>query len=145
MAKRHLGKLHSLQFVQNQDIMTSSRSSFLIWQNKPNQIDRRNLAKQSRPRAINLPFLPISWQNQNSGKGSAPLLLMHYWHLRAQPEQIQNRDRCGIVGTGIHLWPAFDVIALWAELTALALLWSPIPHDILVMFPILAILALKFR
>ena len=36
-------------------------------------------------------------------KAAPPLLLMHYWHLRAQPEQIQNRDRCGIVGTGIHL------------------------------------------
>ena len=34
--KRHLGKLNLLQLVQNQDIMTWSRSSFLIWQIKPN-------------------------------------------------------------------------------------------------------------
>ena len=116
--KRHLGKLNLLQLVQNQDIMTWSRSSFLIWQNKPNQIDRRNLAKQTKHLLIG-----GTWQNKPGqepltshscqfldririqAKAAPPLLLMHYWHLHAhaQPEQIQNRDRCGIVGTGIHL------------------------------------------
>ena len=113
--KRHLGKLNLLQLVQNQDIMTWSRSSFLIWQNKPNQIDRRNLAKQTKHlliggtlqnKAGQEPLTSHSCQFLDririQAKAAPPLLLMHYWHLHAHPE-IQNRDRCGIVGTGIHL------------------------------------------